>query len=924
MREARAEAPSVSKGASSCLPGWSTPSPHKVRCHIPKVAALALIPTLFLGTGAAQSNLLLNGAFNNPLTGTWTIWTTNGGWAGAAPDPDRSYNGTPYVQVGGSSGAGKVYQVVLATPNATYTLSCVSSVQNWWWPHGLMTLSFMDADNDDLLVTSLDCAASITNYDTGLPWVHYAFAAVSPPGTAKAKIQFSCTGSGTVFFDNAVLTSFTPTLLAAIQGTNAITLVWSASPSALSYNLKRSSIHGGPYVTIASGITTTNYADSEVAIGSTYYYVVSEVNASGEGSDSPEASALPANFLKANHCDLRDHGGTGEVVYPRGVNLGGWLYFEGWMCPGRFGTNSNVQQPDVETNLIARFGITTKNLLVDTFRSNWITAPDLDLVARAGMNLVRVPFHYSVFQEQPQDPSAPLAQVQWKSEAVAFKFLDWIVNECSKRRIYVVFDHHHPEGEPSDTGLYRYIGYQDRFVEIWRRIAARYAGNPTVLGYDMVNESGSAANLNNVWNRAYQTIRSVDPDHVIITEYYSISKTTQVADAYGWKNVVASTHDYWSEGEPVYTELMTARAAVPGLTVCPNFVGEFFSSSNGFPRMAYYSDARAPWALWTLKSVNQMNWSMINALDNGANSSTDVPDLLNDSAAVIAAKWARWTTRNPAVRYQNTCNRISSPIAVDDNFRVQTNGTLLITSQALLANDTDLSQLCQLTVTNLPTRTAHGNLTAVTNGFLYEQDSGFKSADSFTYYTLDRRLHLPSARPATVTLNSPLPLPPATVRAVPALGSVALSWSSAPDAAGYNLKRASVSGGPYATIAGNLTTTNFTDVIVSADGAPLYYVVTSSNHYGESGNSIEVVAAPVPFVLAAQITATNTLVLSWPADCSDCHLFVQSNPPGIDLSTNWVDNGPVASNPLVLTLQPGGNSVFYRLAIIADSDGNGL
>jgi hypothetical protein len=186
-----------------------------------------------------------------------------------------------------------------------------------------------------------------------------------------------------------------------------------------------------------------------------------------------------------------------------------------------------------------------------------------------------------------------------------------------------------------------------------------------------------------------------------------------------------------------------------------------------------------------LKSVNQMSWSMINALDNGANASTDVPDLFNDSAAAIATKWARWTTRNPAARYQNTCNRISSPLAGNDVLPVQTNGSLLITYQALLANDTALSQLAQLTVTNLPTRTAHGTLTTVANGFLYQQNSGFTGTDSFTYYTFDQRLHLPSARAATVTLNSPFPQPPILIARFTATNTLVLSWPG--DYSGWHL-----------------------------------------------------------------------------------------------------------------------------------------
>ena len=216
-------------------------------CEAMRFAFLALIATGLTAASFAQPNLLFNGTFNSPLAGTWTTWTTNGGWAGLAPDSARSYNGTPYAQVGGSGGSGKIYQVVSAIPNATYTLSCVSSVQNWWWPHGIMTLSFLDPANNELLAATVDCAATITDYDIGLPWTNYTLSAISPPGTSKARVQFYCAGSGTVFFDNVVLTSFTPTILSARQEASAISVVWSPAPSALSYTLKRSATHGGPY-----------------------------------------------------------------------------------------------------------------------------------------------------------------------------------------------------------------------------------------------------------------------------------------------------------------------------------------------------------------------------------------------------------------------------------------------------------------------------------------------------------------------------------------------------------------------------------------------------------------------------------------------------------------------------------------------------
>lgn len=92
-----------------------------------------------------------------------------------------------------------------------------------------------------------------------------------------------------------------------------------------------------------------------------------------------------------------------------------------------------------------------------------------------------------------------------------------------------------------------------------------------------------------------------------------------------------------------------------------------------------------------------------------------------------------------------------------------------------------------------------------------------------------------------------------TAGAVFAQHSVDLSWpASVTDAthsapATYNVKRASVSGGPYVLVPGgsvNATQTIFTDVASAgnpmADGQKFFYVITAQNSFGESGPSTEV------------------------------------------------------------------------------------
>lgn len=84
-----------------------------------------------------------------------------------------------------------------------------------------------------------------------------------------------------------------PTGLAATPGNNQVALSWNGSAGATSYNVKRSTVNGGPYTTIASGVTITTLTDSTAANGVTYFYVVSAVNAVGESADSSQVSATP-------------------------------------------------------------------------------------------------------------------------------------------------------------------------------------------------------------------------------------------------------------------------------------------------------------------------------------------------------------------------------------------------------------------------------------------------------------------------------------------------------------------------------------------------------------------------------------------------------------------------------------------------------
>jgi alpha-galactosidase len=119
----------------------------------------------------------------------------------------------------------------------------------------------------------------------------------TPVGAAATNYYYvtavgSCSESGWANFAGAVTPPAAPTGLTATAGNSQITLSWTAPPSGALFNVKRSTTSGGPYTTIANNISSAGYLDTTAANGTTYYYVVSAIDAGGEGPNSSQANAV--------------------------------------------------------------------------------------------------------------------------------------------------------------------------------------------------------------------------------------------------------------------------------------------------------------------------------------------------------------------------------------------------------------------------------------------------------------------------------------------------------------------------------------------------------------------------------------------------------------------------------------------------------
>jgi chitin-binding protein len=107
-----------------------------------------------------------------------------------------------------------------------------------------------------------------------------------------------------------------PTGLAATAGNAQVALSWGAASGATSYNVKRSTTNGGPYSNVATNVTATTFTNTGLTNGTTYYYVVTAVNANGESGVSAQASGTPSAGPGP--------GPGGGVTVTRSVNSSPW------------------------------------------------------------------------------------------------------------------------------------------------------------------------------------------------------------------------------------------------------------------------------------------------------------------------------------------------------------------------------------------------------------------------------------------------------------------------------------------------------------------------------------------------------------------------------------------------------------------------
>jgi fibronectin type 3 domain-containing protein len=124
---------------------------------------------------------------------------------------------------------------------------------------------------------------------------------LSPAQNLILTVQFSPTSAGTVSGTISIVSNATGSpATVSLSGTgvspvqHSVDLTWNASTSTVSgYNVYRSTVSGSGYVKLNSSLVAVlTYADSTVQSGTTYFYVTTAVDSSG--NESVHSNEVPA------------------------------------------------------------------------------------------------------------------------------------------------------------------------------------------------------------------------------------------------------------------------------------------------------------------------------------------------------------------------------------------------------------------------------------------------------------------------------------------------------------------------------------------------------------------------------------------------------------------------------------------------------
>jgi endoglucanase len=295
-------------------------------------------------------------------------------------------------------------------------------------------------------------------------------------------------------------------------------------------------------------------------------------------------------------------GGTLQI---KGISLGNWLMPEGYMF--KFEVAKSPRQ--IYGAFDRLLGPERAQAFWRQFRDTYIGRDDIAFIKRVGFNTVRIPLHYRLFM----DADGEITGDGWF-------LLDRVLGWVREAGLFAILDLHAAPG--GQTGInhddgpgYPLMFYvpRDRHltVKLWQTIARRYAGNPAILGYDILNEpiapyhdvSTLNPRLEPFYKEVTMAIREVDPGRVVILAGGQWSSSFDMFGPPFADNLAYTYHSFWAstKRDSIQRHLnFSARYDVP---LFLGETGELTDEWNARFRKLHDTHGIG-WSFWTYKNLD--------------------------------------------------------------------------------------------------------------------------------------------------------------------------------------------------------------------------------------------------------------------------------------------------------------------------------